>query len=381
MRVVIIGAGPIGIVAAMLCRARGLDVSVHEKGQIGDALRRWGATRFFTPLAMNLPAAVLARLPDPPPGDALLTGPEMAERILEPLVRAELPGVVQLGERVLAVGRARMRRGELAGHPVRAERPFRLVIAGAAGERVVEADRVLDASGVYDRVAWLGAGGLPAIGERELGERAIRHLGTLHARRDQLHGKHVLVIGHGGSAANALELLVEVARQAPETRVTWAVSAARLRPCAEVANDPLPERARLMALANDYAHQPPPGLTIERRAQVEAIAREGARLAVTLTGNRRCVVDELIALTGGQPDLAPLSELALELAPATEGAARLGRALASVSDCLSVPSVRDDDLPSGEPGFHLVGAKSYGRASTFLLQTGYAQLGRIVALL
>ena len=32
------------------------------------------------------------------------------------------------------------------------------------------------------------------------------------------------------------------------------------------------------------------------------------------------------------------------------------------------------DLASGEPGFHLIGAKSYGRASTFLLRTGYAQV-------
>jgi len=36
------------------------------------------------------------------------------------------------------------------------------------------------------------------------------------------------------------------------------------------------------------------------------------------------------------------------------------------------------DLASGEPGFHLVGARSYGRARTFLLQTGYAQLDTIL---
>jgi hypothetical protein len=82
---------------------------------------------------------------------------------------------------------------------------------------------------------------------------------------------------------------------------------------------------------------------------------------------------------GARPDLEPLTELALEIAPATEGVARLERALAGVTDCLSLPSVRDEDLESGEPGFHLVGAKSYGRASTFLLQTGYDQLARIVA--
>ena len=42
------------------------------------------------------------------------------------------------------------------------------------------------------------------------------------------------------------------------------------------------------------------------------------------------------------------------------------------------PEVSDRDLESGEPGFALVGAKSYGRLPTFLLRTGLAQLERVV---
>jgi hypothetical protein len=66
------------------------------------------------------------------------------------------------------------------------------------------------------------------------------------------------------------------------------------------------------------------------------------------------------------------------IAPATEGAARLAAALAGVTDCLSVPAIAARDLGSGEPRFHLAGAKSYGRARTFLLQTGYAQVEAIL---
>jgi hypothetical protein len=40
--------------------------------------------------------------------------------------------------------------------------------------------------------------------------------------------------------------------------------------------------------------------------------------------------------------------------------------------------VPDRELESGEPGFALVGSKSYGRLPTFLLRTGLAQLERIV---
>src|SRR5438445_113113 len=111
-RVIVIGAGPMGIEAAILGVARGFDVTV-------------------------------------------------------------------LGQRVVSVGRARMRRDEYAGHPLRAERPFRVLTASAAGERVLEADVVLDASGVYGQPTAMGAGGVPAPGERALGARIIRHLGEL----------------------------------------------------------------------------------------------------------------------------------------------------------------------------------------------------------
>jgi len=65
----------------------------------------------------------------------------------------------------------------------------------------------------------------------------------------------------------------------------------------------------------------------------------------------------------------------------SEGAARLERAVSCVTDCLSLPRVGPDDLASGEPGFHFVGFKAYGRRPTFLLQTGLAQLESILELL
>jgi hypothetical protein len=86
----------------------------------------------------------------------------------------------------------------------------------------------------------------------------------------------------------------------------------------------------------------------------------------------------VLGFTGYRPDLSFLSELALEVSPATEGAAGVARALAGVTDCLAVPRVRPSDLDSGEPGFHLIGAKSYGRLPTFLLRNGLTQLEAIL---
>ena len=380
-RVVVVGAGPMGLGAALGAAARGFDVTVLEAGEVGDALSRWGTTRFFTPLGMNLPAWLRAQLPSLslPPDDALLTGPELAERVLAPLARTPaLDGRVRTHHRVLAIGRARLTRGELSGHPLRAERPFRLLVDTPEGERTIEADRVLDASGIYGQPLWVGAGGLPARGERALAFRLTRDLGQLARRTVHFSGRRVLLVGHGHSAANALLVLDELARAAPGTQLTWAVRSPNARPCVEVADDPLPERRSVVARANQLAKDPPAHLKIERRASVEALDTDGDALVVTLAGGRQLVVDEIVALTGYRPDTSIFGELEVELSPRTEGALRLARAISGVSDCLSVPTVTPDDLASGEPGFHLIGHKSYGRARTFLLSTGYLQLASIL---
>ena len=104
--------------------------------------------------------------------------------------------------------------------------------------------------------------------------------------------------------------------------------------------------------------RPPAWLKVQRRASVESLANEDTASRVALSGGRVVVVDEIVALTGYRPDLSFLSELPIDIAPVTEGGARLARALANVTDCLSVPSLTAADLDSGEPGFHLAGAKS-----------------------
>ena len=370
--VVVIGAGPVGLAAALGALARGFEVTVLERESVGASIRRWGATRFFSPLAMNVPpgAAELIRLPDP---GMILTGPEYVDAVLVPLARsAPLANRVREHHAVVAVARAGMSRTELVGHPVRAERAFLILVETPDGEREIEADAVLDASGVSGPVA------LGVRGERAASPYIVRTLGDVYERRHDLAGRRVALVGHGHSAANALNMLAGVAAEAPATRVVWAVRTANLRPVVDVASDPLPERQRIVAGANELAAKPPAWLRVERRATVRVIESLNGSLRITLSGDRIVEVDRVIALIGARPDLSIASELALDLAPATEGAGGIARRLANVTDCLSVPALSPADLVSGEPGFHLIGAKSYGRARTFLLQTGFAQLNVIL---
>jgi hypothetical protein len=376
-----------GLAAALGALARGCEVTVVERDDVGSSLRTWGPTRFFSPLAMNVTPLMREVLgADLPDDDALLTGPEFVDRVLQPLAeRAPLHGHIRTQTRVVAVGRRGMTKGDYAGHPLRAERPFRVVVEAQAGApvpppeggapapvgrqapspAVLEAEVILDASGGYLVPNHFGLGGLP------LHARALRTLGALHAAREELRGKHLVLIGHGHSAANALAMLADNG-----TRVTWAVRSPNRRPCTEVANDPLPERQRVVAAANDLAESPPSWLVVQRRASVEAIEGD----VVTLTGNRRVEgVDVIAAFTGYRPDNAPISELAIEVSPVTDGGARLYRAVANVTDCLAVPRLSPADLATGEPNYWFVGSRIYGRAPTFLLQTGYQQLDTILA--
>jgi len=356
-----------GLAAAVGARQRGFDVTVLEAGEVGAALDRWGPVRCFTPLSMNLPPAMLDAVDVD--RDALLTGPEMRRLVLEPLV-VRLGIDVRTRHRVTAIGRRGLTRGDFAGHPMRAERPFVVQADAPDGERSFEAEIVFDASGGFTLPNASGSGGLPAAGERGASDRFIRDHATLEARADELRGKRVLLIGHGHSAANALLILGRIGAQ-----VTWAVRTANQRPCVAVPNDPLPERNAITEEVNVLASAPPSWLRVERRAMLQSISSDGE---ATLSGGRKVIVDFVASFTGFHPDSRHLTEVAVELSPVTEGGARLYRAIANVTDCLSVPTVRPADLASGEPNFFFIGSRAYGRARTFLLQNGLSQLETIL---
>jgi threonine dehydrogenase-like Zn-dependent dehydrogenase len=380
MRVLVIGAGPMGIAAAIGAADRGADVTVLERGEAGASLRTWGATRFFSPLHMNVSARMREILGDAMGDrDALLTGDEYADRVLLPLVEREpLRGRVHSGHAVVAVGRRGLTRTDYAGHPLRAERPFRVLCDNDA---IFEADIVLDASGGLALPRPMGVGGLPPRGESRLARPPIRTLGELTSRIDDLRGKRVFILGDGHSAANAIGVLAALAGEAPSTRIVWATRAANRRPCEEVSNDPLPERRAVVDFANALAEQPPDFLRVERRAMIESVAQNNGHVVVTLTGGRTVDADAIAAFTGYRPDGAFLSELTVETSPVTEGGARLYRAISSITDCLSVPAVTPEDLQSGEPGYYFIGSRSYGRSNGFLLRTGLMQLDVILGAL
>jgi thioredoxin reductase len=379
-RIAILGAGPIGLEAALAAARRGDDFQVFEAADsVGGHVRRWGHVRTFTPWAMNVSPRMRAAVPDAPSSGALPSGAELADELLEPAAAsAQLAGRIRLGTRVLAVGREGLLKHEATGDPRRAARPFRLLLSRPDGsEAIARADVVIDATGTWGNPNRLGDGGIDAVNERAFEDRIERFLPPLASHASRWAGKTILLTGSGHSAQTAVCQLATFARDAPGTRVVWAVRDPQPR-WGAVHDDPLPERAALNAAAAEIAGGASDAVSLRAGRVTEALHGRGDRIVVTLRNGEpeEVEVDRILALNGGVGDHALYRQLQIHECYATSGPMSLAAALLGEAggDCLAVASHGPETLRNPEPGFFILGAKSYGRNSQFLLQAGWQQV-------
>ena len=250
---------------------------------------------------------------------------------------------------------------------------------------------MIDASGTYARPNPVGAGGLPALGEEEAAAWIAPALpDVLGVDRQRFAGKTVLVVGMGHSAANTLLALGELADQEPDTQVHWAIrgdSAARLYGGGDA--DGLPARGRLgsdlearVAGGRVTLHtgvrvrEIRPLAATPEAGPVEVVASGSVGAEVTL------VVDVVVRASGFRPDHSLGSELRLDLDYTLESAAALAPLIdPNEHSCGTVRPHGHRELAHPDSGYYIVGMKSYGRAPTFLLATGYEQVRSIAAAL
>ncbi|MGV9326448.1 NAD(P)-binding domain-containing protein [Streptosporangium sandarakinum] len=340
-------------------------------------MAQWGHVRVFSPWKYNIDAAARRLLQaggwTAPDADWLPTGAELIDDYLAPL--AELFGDrVRLGAKVTAISRLGYDRVRTAG---REQAPFMIRLADGSE---LQARAVIDASGTYTGPNVLGASGLPAHGE---GEVFVDHAlpDVLGTDRDRYEGKRVLVVGAGHSAATTLLALADL----PDTPITWAIragSAARTYGGGDA--DALPARGalgtrlrahvesgRVQLLTGFFTHR------VNATGQgVEVVSRDPSGHEQSVT------VDRIVSATGYRPDHSIAAELRLDLDPVLGST----RALAPLIDpnqhsCGTVPAHGVDELSHPEAGYYAVGVKSYGRAPTFLMATGYEQVRSVAAAL
>lgn len=393
----IIGAGPIGLHAALLASVRGFDPVIFERGEVADNIRQWSHVRLFTPFGMNSTEsgrdAVLATGQSLPAEDVLLTGNAYRQLYLKPL--AELPVIrdsIHKKTTVVSVGRGTLLKGEEVGSNVRESQPLRILTRSEMGERIHLLDAVLDCTGTYGNPNWLGTSGIPCPGEATNSEFIDCGLPDPFGLNDENYfGKSVLLVGSGYSAATtavALERLAERVQFTPERlgKIHWITRTRKSVPITRVPNDSLLERDHLAQLANEIAVDKKshidwhPGRTIER---IDLNKRK--RLAVTLSPNEdgeteMLTVDRIIANVGYRPDRSLSEELQIHECYASHGPMKLATKLLGENsvDCLDQTCHGVDTLLNPEPRFFILGAKSYGRNSNFLMQVGFQQIEVVV---
>ena len=384
--VAVIGAGPIGLAAAAHLAARGYAPHVIEAGaSVAAHLESYRHVRLFSPWRYNLDKAATAALKAAgwrePTLDDLPTAGELIDRYLAPLAR--LPAIaagLHLRTRVVAISREGFDRVKTRGRELA---PFVLHVQTPEGPRQFRASAVLDASGTWGTPNPLGANGLAAPGEAEL--RGWIEYGMpdiLGAFRRRYAGKHVLVVGSGHSALGSLLALAELAQDSPQTRIAWAIRGSNLAKI--FGGGEADGFAARGALGSRLKHLYESGrLVLHRDFRVEALVR-GARGIDVIGAGARAIdgVDEIIGATGARPDLSLARELRTRLDHWLESA----EALAPLIDpnehsCGTVRPHGFRELAHPEPGFFIVGAKSYGRAPNFLMATGYEQARSVVAAL
>ena len=384
--VAIIGAGPVGLAAAAHVLERGMSPIVLEAGpEAAHAIRQWRHVQLFSPWEYNVDKAA-ARLLAPtgwnsPDPQSYPTGGELIDRYLAPLAaRTPLRETIRTSSRVTAISRAGYDKAKTKG---REQAPFEIRYQNGRGPDVLRADAVIDVSGTWFSPNPAGSNGLPAIGERERADRIAYGMPDVRGiERARYAGKRVAVLGAGHSALGTLIDLVQLASEVPGTQAIWLLRGTD--PAKAFGGGSKDKLAARGELGSTFAALVAAGkIQVETGFGVTHVSDDEGRLRIAAgsgCGARSVEADELVVSTGFRPDLSFLSELRLRLDPAIEAPAALAPLIdPNEHSCGTVRPHGARELALDEPGFYLAGMKSYGRAPTFLMMTGYEQVRSIAA--
>jgi glycine/D-amino acid oxidase-like deaminating enzyme len=384
--VAIIGGGPVGLAAAAHALGRGLRPIVLEAGdRAGYAVRKWSHVRMFSPWSYNVDKASEALLREEgwnsPEPERYPTGGELVAQYLDPLAtRTRLGQHIQTNARVVSVGRVGFDKVKTVG---RENAPFEVRYQNGKGPSTLRAGAVIDASGTWGSPNPAGANGLKAIGEAANAKRIAYGMpDVLAGQRSRYANKVVAVLGAGHSAVGTILDLAKLKEAEPSTQIVWLLRGDNPeKSFGGGANDKLAARGELGKVFAQLVQAG--GVRVETALHLTHVTAAGERLRLG-AGSARCgrhvEADELIVATGFRPDLSFLRELRTALDPALECPPTLAPLIdPNLHSCGTVRPHGARELAQPEPGFYLAGMKSYGRAPTFLMMTGYEQVRSIVA--
>lgn len=387
--VAIIGAGPVGLATAAQLRVRNQSFILFEAGDfVASNIVTWEHVRLFSPWRYNIDKAARQLLNETdwqsPSDDELPTGKELVDHYLKPLSElATIKPHIVLNAKVISVGRKNMDKTKSHGRDVV---PFVVQVQRKSGIEQHEVKAVIDASGTWSAPNPIGSGGTYAVGEMEQRDKIFYGIPDILERLSSRYGnKNVLVVGGGHSAIQVILELAKLKGKFPNTEIHWVFRKKRVADVyGRQENDALQARgmlgSKVAALVNNGT------VNVYSPFLIQEIINDQNTLTIVGAQEDRQYalpgIDEIISNTGSRPDFSFLKEVRLHTDPSIESAAEIAPLIdPNIHSCGTVRPHGEKDLRHHDKNFYIVGSKSYGRAPTFLLATGYEQVRSIVAAL
>lgn len=382
--IVILGAGPVGLAAAAHLSLANEAFIVLEKGaEVAENIKSWQHVRLFSPWQYNVDKAAKQLLLKSgwtmPEKDLLPTGQEIREAYLQPLANLpEIKPFISFNTTVVGISKKNHDKMKSVN---RESAPFVIYTEQNGETKRILASAVIDATGTWATPNPVHADNVWTSAEQKLTDNIFYGIPNVEALKERYTGKRVTVIGGGHSAINTILELEKL----EDVEITWILRKKRVEDAyGGEEKDALAARgelgSRIHTLVDNGKVKVFTPFYIEELKQTSAgiiIKGEG------VTGEQQLPeVDEIIANTGSRPDFSLLKEIRLSIDAAVESI----EALAPLIDpnehsCGTVRPHGELELRHPETGFYIVGMKSYGRAPTFLMATGYEQVRSVVAYL
>jgi thioredoxin reductase len=383
--IVILGAGPVGLAAAAHLANRNMPFQLIEAGEkVGNNILSWGHVRLFSPWRYNIDKIAEQLLLKEgwkiPNKDELPTGTELVNDYLLPL--SQHPSIaphISLNTEVLNVGRKGIDKTKSAE---RTKLPFQIDVRQNGKTSAVFAKAVIDATGTWNQPNPIISGGTYTQTEKAL--RPYIYYGipeVLGQAAERYRNKNVLVIGSGHSAINVLLELAKLQELYPETKLNWVLRKQKLSTVyGGKSEDALEARGALGTAIEQLVESGK--LNVYTPFYVNELNRN--HKGIRLIGEQGVIegIDEIICNTGSRPNLDVLREVRIDLDASLEAVFDLADLIdPNIHSCGTVRPHGEAMLRHPEDNFYIVGAKSYGRAPTFLMATGYEQVRSTVAYL
>ncbi|MGE7648787.1 NAD(P)-binding domain-containing protein [Peribacillus frigoritolerans] len=386
--VAIIGGGPVGLAAAAHLIKKGEKFIVLEAGEsVGSSIMEWGHVRMFSPWQYNIDQAAKELLENAgwtsPDEEALPTGRELVEKYLLPF--SNLPEIKeQIILQAKVVGVAKKAHDKLKTGK-RDTVPFQLYVEVNGDTTVIEAKAVIDSSGTWTNPNPILSNGIWTNAERQLHNQIHYGIPNVVQLENRYQNKTTLVIGSGHSAINALLDLATLQQKYSDTKIYWVL---RKKQIHEVyggqENDGLAARGELGIRIQQLVESGRINLLTPFHINGVYPTNDKITVAGELNGEEFTIgdIDEMVVGTGFRPDTSFLNEIRINLDSAVESIDTLAPLIdPNNHSCGTVRPHGEQELRHPEKNFYIVGMKSYGRAPTFLLATGYEQVRSVVAYL